>query len=237
MIKQSTFTLYYFIVGISFIILEQVHLHLAAVIVKAMIIPVLMLFYHTRAKSGYSAYHRLIMAGLFFSWLGDILLQINNNPVFPWSKEYNFFLFGLSAFLVTQVLYTLAFNIPRGKNYIFNRRIYQLLLIIAYGILLIWLLYNRLGDYKLPVLIYTFVILTMLATAANRYGKVNGLSYILVFIGALLFVVSDSLIAVNKFYEKFDFARIFIMATYISAQFLIAAGSLRQDFAREGKHL
>jgi uncharacterized membrane protein YhhN len=90
-----------------------------------------------------------------------------------------------------------------------------------------------LGDFRIPVIVYAVVILSMLAAALNRYGKVNGLSFMLVSLGALLFVASDSMIAINKFYEKFDFARILIMATYLLGQYLIATGSLRQDFAKE----
>jgi len=71
--------------------------------------------------------------------------------------------------------------------------------------------------------------LLMLLSALNRYGKVNGLSYILVVIGAMLFVISDSLIAVNKFHMKINFAGVMIMITYVTAQYLIVLGCIRQN--------
>jgi uncharacterized membrane protein YhhN len=77
----------------------------------------------------------------------------------------------------------------------------------------------------------------MLAAALNRYGKVNGLSYILVVIGAILFVASDSMIAINRFIEKFDFARVLTMACYITAQYLIVVGSIRQDQSKKNNTL
>ncbi len=231
--KQSTFTLYYFSIGLIFLILEQFHSFLPAVIAKALIIPSLMLYYHYRARGSYSFFHRLILAGLFFSWIGDILLQFSNYEFRIYLDSQTWFLLGIVAYLLTQVFYTVAFSLPRGSNTIFGRRIYQLFLVASYGFLLIWLIYYKLYDLRIPVIAYGIAISAMLLTALNRYGKVNGVSYMLVAIGALLFVFSDSMIAVNRFYEKIDFARIFIMVTYVAAQYFIATGSLRQDISGE----
>jgi uncharacterized membrane protein YhhN len=177
------------------------------------------------------------MGGLFFSWLGDILLQLGNGKLDLGISPGSFFMFGLFAFLLTQVFYLLAFSLPNGKNTIFSTRIYQMVLVIAYGLLLMWLLYNKLFidefNFRAPVIIFTVIILAMLVTAFNRYGKVNGVSYMLVAIGAILFVASASMIAISKFLEKFDFARILIMTTYIAAQYLIVLGCIKQDFPED----
>lgn len=233
--KQSSFTILYFSIGVLFIVLEKFTASFyPEIIVKALIIPVIMVYYHSITRGKYNIFHRLMMLGFFFSWLGDIFLQCSaGEKEFTLATE-DFFMVGLASFLLTQVFYTLAFNIPRGKNPILTGRIYQLLLITGYGALFLWLLYNKLvtpdANYRLSVIVYTVIILTMLASALNRYGKVNGVSYMLVSIGAFLFVASDSMIAINRFIEKFDFARILIMATYITAQYLIAIGCLKQDF-------
>ncbi len=231
--KQSTFSLYYFSIGVIFIILVQLHLFLPAVIVKALIIPSLMLYYFSRAKKSISIVHILILTGLFFSWQGDILLQFSNEGPERYLDSDSWFLLGIIAYFLTQVLYVIVFLRQRGRNTILGKRIYQLFLVTAYGFLVLWLVYNQLGDFRIPVIIYAAAILTMLASALNRYGKVNGLSYMLVASGALLFVLSDSLIAINHFYEKINFARIFIMVTYVTAQYLIAIGCLRQEFPDE----
>jgi uncharacterized membrane protein YhhN len=68
----------------------------------------------------------------------------------------------------------------------------------------------------------------MLLAAINREKKVNRQSYLLVFAGAVLFVLSDSLIAINRFTQPFELARIAIMSSYITAQYLIAVGCTRQ---------
>ncbi len=193
-----------------------------------------MVYYHSEINSRYSLFHRLMMAGFFFSWLGDILLQLSNGDIRTSFPPASFFLAGMVAFFLTLCFYSIAFNIPAGKNTILKTRIYQLILVLVYGGLLLWLLYNDLiiygVNYRLPVILFTVFILLMLVSAMNRYGKVNGVSYILVVTGALLFVASASMIVINRFLEKFDFARVLIMISYITAQYLIALGSLKQDF-------
>jgi uncharacterized membrane protein YhhN len=244
--KQTTFTLYFFTIGIIFIILEQFDSFFPALVVKALIIPALMLYYHSRIRKSYSGFHLLIMIGLFFSWLGDILLQFSNQGVEFYYSAETYFLFGLAAFFLTQVFYSLAFLKPKGRNTLFNKRIYQLILVLGYGGLLMWFLYNKIeAEYKLPVILYAIVIHTMLITALNRYGKVNGVSYMLVVFGAMFFVLSDSMIAVNRFVlsdsmiidnglqTNLKFARIFIMVTYVVAQYLIVIGCLRQNISEE----
>ncbi len=236
--KQSVFTILYFITGILFIVLEALegtNIVYVSLGVKALIIPVLMLFYHQQVKGNYTLFHRIMMAGFFFSWTGDVLLQLANEGMQLYFEPDSFFLMGIGGFLITQLLYTLAFSLPKGKNLIFTKRIYQAVLVLAYGGLLMWLLYNKLGDFKIPVIIYAIVIHAMLISALNRYGKVNGVSYIVVVIGAVLFLASDSMIAINRFLERFDFARVLIMSTYIIAQYLIAIGSLKQDFLSKDK--
>jgi uncharacterized membrane protein YhhN len=99
---------------------------------------------------------------------------------------------------------------------------------MAYGIFIILLLYGDLGEMKIPVIIYTAVILTMLTSTLNREKKVNRQSYMLVLVGAILFVLSDSMIAINKFGYAFPLSGIAVMITYITAQYMIALGCLKQ---------
>jgi uncharacterized membrane protein YhhN len=82
---------------------------------------------------------------------------------------------------------------------------------------------------RIPVIIYAVVILTMLAGAINRIEKVNRQSCIMVLAGAILFVISDSAIAVNKFSYQFESSEIVVMSTYVLAQFLIIKGYIRQS--------
>ena len=60
--------------------------------------------------------------------------------------------------------------------------------------------------------------------ALNRKNKVAENSFLLVFIGAILFVVSDTVLAIHLFYQKMDWYRIVIMSTYIFGQLFIVKG-------------
>jgi len=76
--------------------------------------------------------------------------------------------------------------------------------------------------------VYSTFIIVMLAGAINRIEKVNHTSYYLVLTGAILFVLSDSAIAVNKFSYNFPYSGTVIMSTYVIAQYLIVTGYIKQ---------
>jgi len=211
----------YFAIGIIFISLETIGAKWPGLIAKALIIPVLFLLYFRLIKGQINGFHRMIMSALVFSWLGDITLQLQE-------KNDIFFMIGLSCFLLAQVMYLIAFFSTKGENVLFFIKIYLILPVILYGVFLLYILYDGLGDMKMPVTIYAVVILTMLTSALNREKKVNRQSYILVLIGAILFVLSDSMIAIDKFGYPFVLSRVAIMTTYITAQYLIVIGCLKQ---------
>jgi uncharacterized membrane protein YhhN len=227
--NRHIFTFFYFTLGILFIFLEYQNTLITALTVKALLMPSLAIFFYSGVKRNFQLLHKLVITGLIFSWLGDLSLQLANDKWESLLSPDKMFIIGLGSFLIAHVFYIFAFNLPVGKNTVLTSRIYMTILVIAYGIILIRLLYTNLGDMMIPVILYAIVILLMLLSALNRYGKVNKVSYVLVAIGALLFVISDSMIAINKFHMKFDYARILIMITYITAQFLIVSGCILQD--------
>lgn len=159
----------------------------------------------------------IMFAGLFFSWAGDVILE-NKDLFIP----------GLCCFLLAHLMYLIVFFNTPGRNVIFRNRWYLLIPVILTGTGLIFYLYNDLAAMRTPVIIYSIVILTMLTGAINRLEKVNRRSYYLVLAGAILFVISDSAIAINKFSHHFNSSGIVIMATYILAQYLIVMGYLSQ---------
>jgi uncharacterized membrane protein YhhN len=84
-----------------------------------------------------------------------------------------------------------------------------------------------------PVSLYTIVIITMAIAAVMRKGRTIDKSFIMVYSGALLFIMSDAMIAINKFLNPLVQARLLIMATYIAAQLLIIKGILIHENATE----
>ena len=211
----------YFATGIAFIVLESSGPVWTGIVVKALIIPLLLGLYLRFIRRQWNRIHRLVVIALLFSWMGDVFLQLT-----PFRET--FFLVGLASFLVTQLLYTIAFFSTPGQHTLFFRKIYLIIPVAGYGWGILRLLSGGLGEMRWPVTVYTVVILSMLSAAINREMKVNKQSYLLVLAGAVLFVLSDSLIAVNRFAEPFELARIAIMSSYITAQYLIVLGCARQ---------
>jgi uncharacterized membrane protein YhhN len=213
--KTKLLPVIYFLTGILYILLHGHSSFLTGLIIKGFIIPILIIIFILNFRNTFNKLSALVLAGLFFSWAGDIVLDFSFIP-------------GLVCFLLAQVMYLIAFFLTPGENVIFHSKYFLLIPVILYGTGLVYYLYNDLGDMKLPVIIYAFVILTMLAAAINRFKKVNKISYWLVLAGAILFVISDSVIAVNKFSQPIKASSLIIMSTYITAQFLITLGFIRQ---------
>ena len=218
--KKAWISILYFITGILCIILQDKASFWPGFIAKSLIIPMLMILFIANTNSFGKRLNVLIFAGLFFSWAGDVTLEFTgSNPVF--------FILGLVSFLLAHVMYLTAFFSTRGKNYIPDKW-YVMIPVIIYGVVLLAYLYPFLFEMRLPVVIYTAVIITMLTGAINRKKKVDSDSYYLVLAGAILFLVSDSALAVNKFRYQFEPAGIIIMVTYIAAQYLIVTGLIFQ---------
>lgn len=166
---------------------------------------------------------RSILGALLFSLLGDILLL--------WD---HLFVYGIGAFLLAHVCYIIGFKVAQKapesvlnvnfvKTFFINLPIYFLAAFTFY------LINPNLGVLKIPVIVYIIVIVSMLTTARERYGKCNPDSYWQVFIGACLFFISDGLIALDKFYQPIPDAGLLIMGSYAIAQLMIVMG-IRSHF-------
>jgi Predicted membrane protein len=219
--KKPGISILYFLIGIMSIILQNQSSFYSGFIAKALIIPVLMILFLVNINPLTSRLHMFMIAGLFFSWAGDVILEFSKN-------NGNIFILGLACYLLAHIMYFTVFFITPGKNSILSNRIWLLIPVIIYGVVLVSCLYSDLAEMRLPVIMYAIVILTMLTGAINRKEKVKKESYYLVLAGAILFVISDSVIAINKFSHQFESSGIVIMSTYIVAQYLIIAGYIYQ---------
>jgi uncharacterized membrane protein YhhN len=161
------------------------------------------------------------IGGLFLSLVGDVLLIFEKQNAL-------FFIGGLISFLIAHVLYIFYYlrsSGPVAIKKLKNKTVFVFLM-VSYGIVFCLLLYNNLGALKVPVFIYTTVLISMNIFALNRYGKVNEKSFNLIMIGALCFAASDSLLAINKFLLPVPLAGVWILSTYAAAQYFITQGVL-----------
>jgi uncharacterized membrane protein YhhN len=153
-------------------------------------------------------YKALVLAGLMCSLLGDIAL----------AAPEKWFMAGLFAFLAAQILYMLAFR-PRPGHPVSAG---TFLPFILYGLLMFFILAPGLGRLKISVLVYIAAITIMAGFAAGRFVDLGGTRPLLAFAGAVLFLISDSVLAYNRFGRKIGLAQAIILGTYFPAQLLIA---------------
>ena len=152
-------------------------------------------------------YKILIIAGLLCSMAGDTLLM----P--PWNR----FVAGLIAFLVAHLCYIAAFASQTSAI-----AWWPLIPLAIYGLIIYAFLAPSLDKMKVPVLAYITVILVMAWLGWVYRLQTSNFSALLAFVGAIFFVVSDSILATNRFRMQFKVGRLLNLATYFIAQWLIA---------------
>ncbi len=157
-----------------------------------------------------SAYGVLIMVGLAFSALGDVLLR---------GKGQRSFLFGLLAFLVAHLAYISAF--------LYAATALQFWLAVPfalYGTMVLWRLWPRLGRMRWPVTLYVGIICALMWRAAACVGAHSPArpGSWLAFGGAVLFAASDTLLAVYRFVKPLRSLRYVYILLYWAAQVGIA---------------
>lgn len=173
---------------------------------KPLIMLSLILLYWVRSQRR----NWLYLSALFFSLLGDLFLL---------DKE-GMFLYGVAAFLITQLLYIVI--VRRGPVRFTRSSLGKASTpFLIYLILLMSVLGPNLGSLYYPVLVYGSVISVFGMTALqNHMLSRDGASRTLL-AGALLFIASDSMIAINKFHAPHMIYPVAIMLTYALAQYYI----------------
>lgn len=188
---------------------------------KPILMPLLALAVFANAKAGKE--RLLIIIALLFSFAGDCFLLVDYmNPLF--------FIFGLISFLLTHILYIVYFLLVKpARPSLLKKYPWIVLLVVAYGFALVFFLYPKLGDLSIPVMVYAIVICSMLLCSIHIFNRVNSAAGKLFIAGAFSFVLSDSLLAIDKFNAHFPYAAILIMTTYCAAQYCIAKGFVKAN--------
>jgi uncharacterized membrane protein YhhN len=217
--SKTIFNGCFFVVSTLNILALVFSMDLVFTVTKPLIVLVLMTHY-ARASANRST---LFLFALFFCLAGDVfLLFVEKNELF--------FMCGLLAFLVGHILYIITYRQHQqtgmGEELLSTQKIRFALPVVLAGTGLITVLYSSLGSLQIPVMIYAIVLMIMVIVALHRYGKTTAASYWQVLFGALLFMISDSMLAINKFLHPFNMASVSIMIPYIAAQYLIVHGIL-----------
>jgi uncharacterized membrane protein YhhN len=187
---------------------------------KPLLMPLLAAWLWTETKSSSGMFRSFIALALAFSTLGDVLLIFEGGI---------YFLAGLGAFLIAHLCYIRAFFKVGGVNngYIIKRPI-VLAPFLAYPVLLLLFLWEGIpSGMKVPVCAYAGVITVMALSTMNLKGRIPSGVFVSLLSGAILFVLSDSLIAVARFGEPFEGSRLAVMLTYITGQYLLVLSAIR----------
>lgn len=185
---------------------------------------IMVLLYGQEAPSNYRNW---ILAGLFFSIIGDICLMLEKEK----------FIQGLASFFLAHLCYIMAFLLFIEMDNKIPWISYFALLVIAS---FVWVSLKEgvskesNGKLKLPVIAYIAVIVVMVMLARTWMTQAAQGSYIgltlsaasFAYVGALFFMASDTNLAINKFKRSYHWAQLVTLSTYYIAQILIARSVL-----------
>ncbi len=165
-------------------------------------------------------YRRAVLAGLVLSLVGDVCLMLPGDR----------FVLGLVAFLLAHVCYIVAF--APGSNGKARAGAFLVVAAIAAGNLA-GLLPRVDAALKIPVLAYVVVLATMAAFALARawtpaVARALPRSARMAATGAVIFMVSDSLLAWDRFVGGVPAPALLVLGTYYAAQWCIAR-SVQRD--------
>lgn len=160
-------------------------------------------------------FQRLLLAALLASLTGDVFLMLPGN----------FFLPGLASFLLAHLCYIALFR--QGAPWFASRR--GLFGTLAAGTAMYAWVWPGLGDplLKVAVACYVGVIALMVAQALGRAASLGHRAATAVALGAVLFMLSDSLIAINRFVTPLPLAPLWVLSSYYAAQLLMVHNARR----------
>ena len=228
MTNKNTWLGFFLLVALLNMLAEWNINQLLIYVSKPLLMVTLAVYFALAAREQSSTFRTLILVGLIFAFGGDTLLMFaGDHP-----NGQTFFTLGLGSFLITQMCYMLAFLKYNTDEKGLLQKMPGLILLFL-GLLLanIYYLWPDLpGGLKIPVAAYSTVIIGMFASCVNLSGRIPKAVFSTLLLGVILFVISDSTIALNKFkanHFTIPYSRILIMGTYIAAQYFIATSSTK----------
>lgn len=242
-------TLYLFIILACIeLYAEFIHHSEMMFLIKPTLLPLLMLYYVFSVKGDWNKTHKLMIWAIFFSWVGDVALVLTpDSPtdleVLGVPKNQNFFFGGVGGFLISHLFFIAAYLQDKATETksLFEQKKWPFALVAIYIVAIISIIAPRVYAHPeksaatIPVIIYALVIGSMVVFALNRYAKVNAKSFRMVLIGSIIFLISDSMIAINflAFEGSIPRAGFWIMITFLAAEYLIAEGVLESRYEKE----
>lgn len=223
--RNSTFFKIYLAFSVCYLLILFLGYESLNLFLKPILIPLLAFGVYFYRK--FPSKNTLLIA-LLFSWIGDVILLFTDIAEI-------YFILGLVAFLISHITYCILFNKQTKRGIKRNMVVFGIgsILIACYLIGMLSVLLPTLGDLRIPVTVYASVISIMLLFAFNGFLIWKKPGNVYVFLGAIVFVLSDSILAVNKFHTPIEKSSFFIMLTYLVAQYLIVVGILKLNSKKD----
>lgn len=174
--------------------------------------PLLLIPLIAAAATSSMAHKKLLAAALLCCWGGDVLLLFAE-------VDAMYFMAGLISFLIGHIFYILLFiRLIQHNRQPPRYRPVVLMAIVVYLIVFYMVMHAYLRQMLWPVMLYAVVISTMLYAAVLLAPSLRKKQALFLILGAAAFVVSDTILAINKFYTAVPLSGFLIMSTYIFAQ-------------------
>jgi uncharacterized membrane protein YhhN len=199
MIYVAASVLYIVLVGLKITGLVSIGIKLIPVLILTVVV------LKKLQKSGI-----VLMLALVFSGGGDAILAYDRQGMFVW---------GLASFLIAHLFYIVFFA---TNSKIDKKKLPYAFLVILFSSAMGFLLRNIQPQFFHPVMAYLTIITLM--TVLSIFNEFKNTRIIL---GSCIFMLSDSMIATNKFLVPIPVAGLFIMTTYYTAQYCIITGSIQ----------
>lgn len=184
-------------------------------IVKPLLMPTLALFYVFSVKK----VNFWALSAIFFSFWGDVMLLFDEK----------YFVFGLGSFLVAHILYIKLVSTFINKRLSLGVYLKAILPFVLFFVGILLLIYENLNEMLVPVLFYGIAIAGFGMMALVNYQEERTNVNLLLLLGAIIFIISDSFIALNLFHSPKHFYNIMIMLLYALSQFLICIATIAKQ--------
>lgn len=187
-------------------------------ITKPFLMPLLLSYY----ISALEYVNWFLIFALIFGFIGDIFLMLPDPE-----KTKKWLRIGLISFLIGHLVYIAAFIYEAGN---FSHFVWWSIFLAIPFIIAALVIHPKLTKYTgkmtIAVTIYIIVIALMGISTTFLIGYADVVAFLLIYFGACLFTISDTMNGYAKFVNKFKFERIITMFTYIIGQLMIVLGIL-----------
>ena len=155
--------------------------------------------------------NKIYILALICSFLGDVFLIFEG--------EF-YFIAGLLSFLIAHLLF-IRIVVKRLQKNLYSKIVVSIIPFLTFYLVLIFTLKNSLGELLIPVIIYGLTIAVFGMVSLIDYLNTKSIKSLYMLIGAVIFMFSDAILAVNRFYKSEHTLEVLVMITYVFAQYLI----------------